>query len=708
VRFKNVVALLSLLLLLGVPPFCGGSNPSDSSASDSAVAASPEPAVAPEPSPAPSPVASGSMIYSLLDLMVTKGVLSSAEVASLKAAPANVQMSQMLALLKAKGLLSDADLAAMNHPTNAFAASYAGPVASNYSSSGTAAPMLVAEAVAPNSMAAETQAGKPPGPTVVSAVAPVRVLPVDAPKREGLVPDLKIGPVRVKPYGFIKVSAVHDTSQPRGDDFPLPQFIFNGNGDTGPNKSPEFHIKARATRFGSNFEWVDVSPKLTITGRVEADFEGNFSATDNRNVSSIRSNAFQLRLAWARLDYAASDKTDLFAVFGQDWTPFGSSTLPNTLETTGVGIAFGSLYERNPQIRGGFIRNLGGSRNAKWLTEIAAVLPAFGNVPSSSNFQIPGTATGLANNIVTVTGCATPPCGTVTIPTTANTGSGLAEQLGYGERQGADSARPEVEARAVLQFQLDKAPGVAPAQLIVSGVQGERVATVLKANVPAAPTGSGLPANFYQAAFSTGTQVSSDRYGISTQAQLPTRWATFLASYYRGADLRYFFANQLFSFYNNTAAQALTNTVTVPSIDGSAAVVFGNHAGTPTVASQEPIRTAGGFAEVGLPLSRWFNVNPSSRMAGWTMNLHYGIDQAVARDVRKAAPGGARQKSDWTFGNVQYKMNTWVTFAFEEALYRTRAIPNATTGAFTGTVWKGFPTREANDVRSEFATIFTF
>jgi len=706
VRFKNVVVLLSLLLLLGAPLFGGGSSPSDSSANDSAFAASPEPAAAPEPTPAPPPVASATMMYSLLDLMVTKGVLTSAEVANLKAAPANLQMSQMLALLKSKGLLSDADLAAMNHPTNAFTASYAAPVAaSGYST--TASPVLVAEAVAPTSnMEADSQAAKPPGPTVVSAIAPVRVLPVDAPKREGLVPDLKIGPVRVKPYGFFKTSAVYDSSQPRGDDFPLPQFIFNGNGDTGPNKSPEFHIKARATRFGSNFEWVDISPKLTITGRIEADFEGNFSATDNRNISSIRSNAFQLRLAWGRLDYAASDKTDLFAVFGQDWTPFGSSTLPNTLETTGVGIAFGSLYERNPQIRGGFIRNLGGSRNSKWLTEFAVVLPAFGNVPSASNFQIPGSGTGLANNVVTVTGCATPPCGTVTVPLTANTGSGLAEQLGYGERQGADSARPEVEARAVLQFQLDKAPGVAPAQLIVSGVQGERVATVLKANVPTAA--APLPANFFQAAFPRGVQASSDRYGISTQAQLPTRWATFLASYYRGADLRYYFANQLFSFYNNTAAQALTNTVTVPSIDGSAAVVFGNHLGTPTVAEQEPIRTAGGFAEVGLPLSRWFNVNPSSRMAGWTMNLHYGIDQAVARDVRKAAPAGARQKSDWTFGNVQYKMNTWVTFAFEEALYRTRSIPNATTGLFTGTVWKGFPTREANDVRSEFATIFTF
>ena len=90
------------------------------------------------------------------------------------------------------------------------------------------------------------------------------------------------------------------------------------------------------------------------------------------------------------------------------------------------------------------------------------------------------------------------------------------------------------------------------------------------------------------------------------------------------------------------------------------------------------------------------------------MNLHYGLDDSVARDVRLAAPGVARDKSDWSFANLQYKLNTWVTFGLEEGYYRTKALPNSTTGLFTGTLWQGVPSREAHDLRSEFATIFTF
>lgn len=634
--------------------------------------------------------------------MVSKGVITGAEANSLRTLPPNQQVSPLLELLEKKGVLSPADLAALS-PTGAGA--------SGVSSSNDA---TFAYEVEPASSAPASPA-PPPGPKVIAAVAPIRVLPVDPPKREGLVPDIKIGPVRVKPYGFLKTSVVYDSSQPRGDDFPVPGFVF---GDTGPNASPEFHVKARSSRFGSNFEWLDPSPKLTVTGKVEFDFEGNFSAVDNRNISSIRSSMPSIRLAYGRLDYATTDLTTLFMVFGQDWTPFGSSTLPNSLETTGLGIGFGSLYERAPQVRGGFVHNFGGSRSFKLLGEAAAVLPAFGNVPGSSNFQIPGTVLG--NNIVNVVapagglvvGGTTIPAGTVigtvTIPQTANSGLGIVNQLAFGERQGADSARPEVEARLVGQFKLDDAPGVAPAQLIISGVQGERVATVLKSSVPAAPASSGLPANFYQAAFPTGAQVSSNRYGISAEAQLPTRWFTLLASYYHGADLRFFFAGQIYSFYNNTAAEGLKNTVTAPSIDGSAAVVFGNLNGVPTVASQEPVRASGGFVELGLPLSRLFNASPEGRNAGWTMNLHYGLDDVKASDERKISPTGGRDKSDWAFANLQYKLNTWVTLAYEQSLYRTRALPNVTTGAYTGTLFKGFPSREWKDVRSEFSTIFTF
>jgi len=661
-RFCLVLCLL-LVFSAGRFLFAGG-NPS------ATPSANPDPSSPAAASPAPSPAAGIS--DPLLQLLVTKGVLTAAEAGTLHGT-SGANQQQLIELLKAKGVLSDSDLATLQARSSLSDSSSASTLMASAPQASSAAPPAKTEA---------------PKPKVIAAVAPVRVLPIDPPKREGLIPALKIGPVRTTPYGFMKADVIHDTSSPRGDDFPLPQFVF---GDTGPNPSPEFHVKARSTRFGSNFEWLDASPKLAITGKVEMDFEGNFTAVDNRNVSSIRSNQVSLRLAYGRLDYAASDKTTIYGVFGQDWTPFGSSTLPNSLETSGVGISFGSLYERAPQFRGGFVHNFGGNRTTKLLMEAAAVLPAYGNVPSSSNLQIPGTTLG--NNVVDVIGPTGAVIGTVAIPQTANTGAGLANQLAFGERQGVDSGRPEIEGRVALQFQLDKAPGVVPAQLIISGVQSERDAVVI---------GSSVPKSF-KPFFPRGVVTGSDRWGISTQAQLPTRWFTLLASWYRGADLRFFFAGELFSFYNNT--RGLTGTATAPSIDGSAAVVFGFRNGVPTVASQEPVRTTGGFIELGLPLSRWAHANPSGRNAGWTANLHYGIDDAFARDVRAASPAGGRDKSDWMMANLQYKLNTWVTFGLEEAQYRTRAIPGPT-GVFP--LWQGRPSREATDTRSQFSTIFTF
>lgn len=600
----------------------------------------------------------------LLQLLVSKGVLNADEARALTGTPAE-QRARLLEILRQKGILSATDYEALTTP------SASAQVAPNLVASTT--PILPAAATNPP----EPQPAKPAPPKVIPAVVPVRVLPIDPPKREGLIPDIKIGPVRVKPYGFYKTSAVYDSSSPRGDDFPLPGFL---NTDTGPDGNPAFHIKARALRVGTNFEWVDASTKLTLTGKLEFDFEGNFSRVDNRSISTIRSNAPQIRLGWTRLDYAATDKTTVFALFGQDWTPFGSSTLPATIETTGVGVGFGSLYERAPMIKGGFVHNFGGSRAFKLSPEIAVVLPAFGNVPS------------LVDN-----------------------------QLGFGERQGTDSARPEVEARVVAQFQLDPAPGVAPAQLIVSGVQARRDAIVLKSAVPTCNnpavciTDDANDPKKIQNAFLTGTKASSDRYGVTAEVQLPTRYLTITAKAYRGADLRFFFAGQLFSNFNDTGGltKPCLDTSNPPkevfcnglSVDGSSTVAFGLDAnGNPVAAPQRPVRTYGGFVGLGLPLSRIFNADPAGRMAGWTMNLHAGFDAVPGIDARHLALP-SRDRSDWFFANLQYKMNAWVTFAFEQSLYETIAIPSSA-GAFP--LFRGIPARVAPDRRSEFATIFTF
>src|SRR5215471_13623125 len=217
---------------------------------------------APAPAATPAPPALNSAVDPLLQLLVTKGVLSSAEVNSLASAPANQMRDQLLLLLKAKGVLSNEDLNALKTPSTAM------PVAA-VSASSSAASAVASTAPDP----ADPQGGG--APTVVPAVAPLRVLQTDPPKREGFIPDISIGKnIRLKPYGFFKTSVVYDTASPYGNDFPLPGFI----GDINTvDKMPEFHVKARALRLGTNFEWLDPVPKVVITGKLELDFEGNFS-----------------------------------------------------------------------------------------------------------------------------------------------------------------------------------------------------------------------------------------------------------------------------------------------------------------------------------------------------------------------------------------------------------------------------------------------
>jgi hypothetical protein len=568
----------------------------------------------------------------LIRVLISKGVLSADEGRAIGAGGSpGEQRDRLAALLRTKGLISDAEFEAVR----------------------TVAPAMDEVASAREGNPQDT---KPQGPatapkaaatpTVIPAIAPLRPLQVDPSKREGLIPDIQLGSgAKLKLYGFFKASIIHDTSSPAGNDFPLPLLA----GDTGPDFSPEFHAKARFFRLGANFEWLDPAPKTAITGRVEVDFEGNFSRVNNRNISSIRSSALQIRLAWMRIDRKLTEKTSVFALLGQDWTPFGSSTLPNIVETTGLGIGFGTLYERLPQARFGVNFDIGGSRKLSFQPEIALVLPAFGDLPVN-----------------------------------------LADQLGFGERQGADSHRPEYQGRIVTQFQLDKAAGVVPAQLIASFVQGRREAIVTAASVPAA----------FQAAFPNGVRVGSNRYGYSLEAQLPTRAVTVLAKYYNGEDLRFYFSGQLLSNFNDTAG--LTNTASTTSIDGASTVVFGLVDGAPTVAPQRPVRVQGGFLNLGFPLSRIFGADPKGRNAGWTGYLHYGYDQVPARDARRFGARGNR--SDVLSGTLFYKLNSFVTFALEESLLRTRAANRA--GALP--LLRGIPSYSAHDIRSEFATIFTF
>jgi hypothetical protein len=313
------------------------------------------------------------------------------------------------------------------------------------------------------------------------------------------------------------------------------------------------------------------------------------------------------------------------------------------------GLGDGAAYERAPQSRFGLNLKAGGSHALSFQPEFAVVFPAFGDLPTN-----------------------------------------VADQLGFGERQGADSEQPAIEGRFVTQWQLDKASGVVPAQLIFSFHHARRTAIVTAASVPLT----------FRSAFPSGAEVSSNSNGYSAEFQLPTRFVTAVGKYYAGSDLRFFFAGQLLSNFNDTAG--LTSTATAASIDGASTVVFGLLNGVPTVAPQRPVRAQGGFVQIGFPLSRIFDADPKGRNAGWTAYVYYGYDQATARDARRFGARGSR--SDLFSGNIPYKLNSFVTFGYEQGLYRTRATDRF--GALP--LFRGIPSFTTHNVRSEFAAIFNF
>lgn len=618
-------------------------------------------------------------LSALLGVLVNKGVLAPAEAAGIRNAAPETQVQLLVDALSRKGVLSAADLTAAASP--APSPSTPAAVAETVSAS-----LTTPETSASPQAAAAPQAApaaKPPVPAVIPAIVPLRVLPVDPPAKDGLVAAFKIGAVKMTPYGFIKATAVRDSSSPNGDDFPFVGLFLSSTSilNTGPTANPEFHLKARSTRIGANFEWPDASPKLTFTGRVEGDYEGNFSEVDNRDVSSIRSNAFQLRLAYVRMDIAASDATDIFFEGGQDWTLFGSSALPNILETTFLGAFYGDIYERSPQMRFGFVQKLGSSsRNFKFSPEFAIMMPSTGQIEKLGSL-------------------------------------GLAGQIGQAEREGADSGRPELEARAVLQFQLDKAPAVAPAQILWTGFDARRTSIVTSSNYAtstASCTASAVACAAYQAAFPNGFTTSSTLYGNQVAVQLPTRWATLVASAYFGGDLRFFFGGQVNSFYTDTAG--LSNPISFASVDGGPLAAAGaptlatNAAGQVVVAPQRPIRAFGGFVNLGLPLSRWFNANPKGHNAGWQLYLHMGKDQVVHSDLATPNAGATANvlsplpllMGKVFAGTLYYKVNPWCTFAIEQSVYATRLAPGV------DYTIAGKLDNEWQDHRTEFGPVFTF
>jgi len=659
----------------------------------------------------------------LVQLLQAKGILTPEEATQISAAASAEEANAKLAqVLVSKGLISQQEY------VNTVGATGSASASSAAAPSGKAHLLSALFHSTPSEASDTTLSSDPftygaPGQegSVIPAVAPLRVLPIDVPKQGGLIPDLQLGSgAKMKLYGFFKVSAVEDTASSGGaqngvQDFPLPLLL----GDTGPKGDPYFLMKARSFRIGSQFEWVPKGSDLTITGKLETDYEGDYTAVNNRSISSVRSSQLSLRLAYVRLDTHLYG-LPVFAEFGQDWT-LNSSTLPNIFETTGLMVFYGALYERAPMFKTGVQFSSG---DFKVQPEFAVVLP----VSSDSNLSI-------------------------------------LQREGFGDRAGAESNQPAVEGRIVFQFPLSHSwKAVPPAQIIFSGSHANNNEVVTHGNslsIPIASTfnlgtlttgvtagggSTGLPTAIIPGAtncaefatqggcsiaqaFPHGLQEQYPQNVWTAEVQLPTPWVTFAAKYYNGDDLRFFFGGQLNTVWENLAGvpQIEIPVSSVGIVAGAPGIVTENVAasatsfsgqsilfgctgfavatgcpGTSIVASGlEPVRGQGGFAEMTFPLSRIFHADPEGRNAGWTFHVLYGTDRTNADDARHTG-GNGLARSDYDTANLSWKINKWVSFVNEITYMQTQAAKN------DSKLFRGVDSTKAHDIREEFGTVVVF
>jgi hypothetical protein len=626
-------------------------------------------------SPAPAQGQDKQATPPLVQLLQSKGILSPDEAAQLsQAGSADEANARLAQLLVAKGLISQDDY---NHTV-----ATAEPVRDTASGGHyeNALFHFSKNSTPPPATSDMFTFGAPAEGGIIPAVAPVRLLPIDPPTPTG-VGDIKLGSgATLTPFGFIKATAIYDSTNSGGgtfgsNDFPLPLLL----GDTGPDSGSQFRVKARSTRFGTNFYWPSPNRDLVMTGKIEMDFEGDYTVVNNRNVSSLRSSQVSFRQAWVRMDTHIGS-LPVFAEFGQDWTLLASSTMPDILETTQVMAFFGNMYERLPQIKGGIQFHKG---DFKIQTEAAVLTSAFGDA-----------------NLA-----ATPPG--ISVPA-----SSVAQQLQerFGARIGSDSGSPGVEGRVVFQYPIFHSPGVAPAQLIFSGHHATGSEIVLHGTLATAgsQTDVGIPALTGCATpgpmgctvaqfFPEGFRFDIPQNIWTAEFQLPTPMFTLVGKYFHGGDTRFFFGNLNSTFADTMGLPVIANGIA----DSGDTIPFVNVGGSAVFAQLRPVRDQGGFAQISFPLSRIFHADPEGHNAGWTFSLTGGLDRTKAEDVARTGANGL-QRTDYIASTLRYKINKWASIVNETTWYDTTTVNEVKK------LYRSVDARTAHDWRNEFGTIVTF
>ena len=438
--------------------------------------------------------------------------------------------------------------------------------------------------------------------------------------------------VTVNPYGMIKLSTIRSSNSSSGDDFPVFARVVASGPETANttgnvNTPASFRFKSRSSRLGVDIQAPDPNALFSIFGKFEFDFEGSFPESTNRTIGSIRSSEASIREAWIQLNL---HDNPFFIRLGLASTLFGSTTQPTGLETSQAYGFEGNVQERDPGAVIGTRFDMGGAWDWRVLLEGGLFLPSGGEP---------------------VTGLGSAYAGNTTVP-----GQGT---LGFGQREGPNSDRPSYQNRTVLEFEPFKGRRIASSYFATSFEYANRTRYW---NPPAQTDG-----------LTFGLTSATKGYTAETRLAFPG--ATLLGKYYRGEDLRFYFAGMAQDIFFDGPAP-LTTTGPLPT--------------------QRPVRAQGGFVQLQLPLSAWFQpANP--RLHGFSMNLMAGYDSAFARDARRAQNRKAQEALN---ANFLYQYNRFLQFGLET---------NWEEAVYLGT--QGGPQRSGRvgkDLRFEFSTVFVF
>lgn len=268
---------------------------------------------------------------SLAQILVAKGTITAADLATVTAASGSARVSTLASILQRKGVLTDAEIAQV----------WNGPGASQSAQMAQAAPRPSAAAPAAPNSAALTN-----------------------------LPVITHGHSTVSLYGTLLMNAVYNTAPTNIEDVPL-YVGKQGSAPAGGDKN--FAMTARQTRLGLRFQGPEVAG-AELSGQFEFDLFGGKTPLAN----GVDMDLFRLRLAYGRLDW----KHIAFEA-GQDWGVF-SPLNPTSLAAYAIPefSASGNPWIRLPQIRAELKSD--SAEASHWLWQVAALDPDMGDYPTAT------------------------------------------------------------------------------------------------------------------------------------------------------------------------------------------------------------------------------------------------------------------------------------------------------------------------------------